>query len=201
MTQLEDQQRIGRVLRASTGRFSVGCRTLAADLPAFGAFVQTASNGGGQIYGLIYDVRVDDDPFVRQLIAAGDLEEEYVEDQRQRRQVPVEVNVLVVGGRDTGGVVYHRLPPQPPATLSWVMVCSSVEIRQFGRQLDFLGTVLHAADVPVDELLAASLRSIAAVQGDPGQGQAYLAGAGRQLARLLSRDPARLDAILRRMRL
>ena len=43
-------------------------------MPTFGAFVQTASNDGGQIYGLIYDVRVDDDPFVRQLIAAGDLE-------------------------------------------------------------------------------------------------------------------------------
>ena len=147
------------------------------------------------------NVRVDDDPFVRQLIAAGELDEEYVEDQRQRRQVPVEVNVLVVGGRDPAGVVYQRLPPQPPATLSWVAVCSSAEVRQFGRYLDFLGTVLNASDVPVDELLAACLRGIAAVQDDPVQSQDYLAKAGRQLARLLSRDPARLDAILRRMRL
>ena len=201
MTKLEDQRRIGRVLRASTGSFSIGCRTLEAGLPAFGAFVQTASSGGGQIYGLIYDVRVDDDPFVRQLIAAGELDEEYVEDQRQRRQVPVEVNVLVVGGRDPAGVVYQRLPPQPPATLSWVAVCSTAEVRQFGRHLDFMGTVLNASDVPVDELLAASLRGIAAVQDDPVQSQDYLARAGRQLARLLSRDPARLDAILRRMRL
>jgi hypothetical protein len=201
MTNLEDQRRIGRVLRASTGSFSIGCRTLEADLPAFGAFVQTEGSGGGRIYGLIYDVRVDDDPFVRQLIAAGELDEEYVEDQRQRRQVPVEVNVLVIGGRDGSGVVYQRLPPQPPATLSWVEVCSSPQIRQFGRRLDFLGTVLNAADVPVDELLAASLRVIASVQGDTAQSQAYLTESGRQLARLLSRDPARLDAILRRMRL
>ena len=114
-----ERQRIGRLLRASTSSFSVGCRTLEADLPIFGSLVRVELNGGGTVYGLVYDVRVDDDPFVRQLIAAGELTEEYVEDQRQRRQVPVEVSVLVVGGRDRGGTVYHRLPPrcgksQPP---------------------------------------------------------------------------------------
>ena len=194
--------RVGRVLRAGTRGFAIGCAVMQPDIPAFGSFVRADGlRPGSAIYGLIYDVRVDDDPFVRQLIAAGELDEEYVEDQRQRRQVPVEVNVLVIGGRDASGVVYQRLPPQPPATLSWVEVCSPAEIRQFGRHLDFLGTVLNAADVPVDELLAASLRVVAAVQGDTAQSQAYLTESGRQLARLLSRDPARLDAILRRMRL
>ena len=80
-----ERQRIGRLLRASTSSFSVGCRTLEADLPIFGSLVRVELNGGGIVYGLVYDVRVDDDPFVRQLIAAGELTEEYVEDQRQRR--------------------------------------------------------------------------------------------------------------------
>jgi hypothetical protein len=191
--------RLGRVLRASTGSFCVGCRTLEAELPRFGSLVRAESNGGGAVYGLIYDVRVDDDPFVRQLIAAGELTNEYVEDQRQRRQVPVEVNVLVVGGSD-GGRVYHHLPPQPPATLSWAEVCPADEIRQFGQRMDFLSTVLNATDAPADELAAASLRQMAAAQGDSGREYDYLVDAGRELARLLSREPVRLNGILQRMR-
>jgi len=190
---------LGRVLRASTASFTAGCRTLEDDLPVFGALVQTERSDGASVYGLIYDVRVDDDPFVRQLIAAGDLTEEYVQDQRQRRQVPVEVNVLVVGGRDRAGRVYQHLPPQPPATLSWVAVCPQAQVRQFGQRLDFLRPVLDAADAPADELAAAALRQMAAAQGDAARARDYLIDAGRELARLLSREPARLNGILQRM--
>lgn len=190
---------LGRVLRASTASFTAGCRTLEDDLPVFGALVQAERSDGSAVYGLIYDVRVDDDPFVRQLIAAGDLTEEYVQDQRQRRQVPVEVNVLVVGGRDRAGQVFQRLPPQPPATLSWVAVCQDGQVRQFSRRLDFLRPVLDAADAPADELAAAALRQMAAAQGDNARARDYLIDAGRELARLLSREPARLNGILQRM--
>ncbi|HNS02664.1 MAG TPA: hypothetical protein PKM78_09825 [Anaerolineae bacterium] len=204
MTEKTDNQRaLGRVLRSSTASFTAGCRTLEDDLPVFGALVQAERRDGAAVYGLIYDVRVDDDPFVRQLIAAGDLSEEYVQDQRQRRQVPVEVNVLVVGGRDRSGQVYQYLPPQPPATLSWVTLCQPDQVRQFGQRLDFLRTVLDAADAPADELAAASLRQVAAATGSPGDSgpaRRYLEAAGRELARLLSREPARLNGILQRMR-
>ena len=194
---------LGRVLRASTASFTAGCRTLEEDLPVFGTLVQVERSDGAAVYGLIYDVRVDDDPFVRQLIAAGDLSEEYVQDQRQRRQVPVEVNVLVVGGRDRAGQVFQHLPPQPPATLSWATICSPGQARQFGQRLDFLRSVLDAADAPADELAAASLRhaaAAAAAQGDPDQSRRYRENAGRELARLLSREPVRLNGILQRMR-
>ncbi len=196
---MDDLRVLGRVLASGTAAFSAGCRTLEDDLPIFGSMVRV-DGGGGQIYGLVYDVRIDDDPFVRQLIAAGDLTEEYVEDQRQRRQVPVEVNVLVVGGRDRAGQLYQRLPPQPPATLRWVHVCPTDDVQQFGRGLGFLGTVLNATDVPADELVAAALRQIAATEPTPDQARAYLVRAGRELARLLSRDPLRLDGILQRIK-
>ena len=191
---------LGRVLRSSTASFTAGCRSLEEEMPVFGALVQAERSDGAAVYGLIYDVRVDDDPFVRQLIAAGDLSEEYVQDQRQRRQVPVEVNVLVVGGRDRVGQLFQHLPPQPPATLSWVTLCSAQQVRQFSQRLDFLAAVLGAADAPVDELAAAALRQAAAAQGDAAQSRRYLEQAGRELARLLSREPARLNGILQRMR-
>lgn len=201
MTETTNNPRaLGRVLRASTASFTAGCRTLEEEMPIFGSLVQAERSDGSAAYGLIYDVRVDDDPFVRQLIAAGDLSEEYVQDQRQRRQVPVEVNVLVVGGRDRAGQVFQYLPPQPPATLSWVTLCSAQQVRQFGQRLDFLAAVLGAADAPADELAAAALRQVAAAQGDAAQSRRYLEQAGRELARLLSREPARLNGILQRMR-
>lgn len=200
MTDPKEEQTVGRVLRASTGDFSVGCRTMEAALPAFGALVKAHSNDGGQVYGLIYDVKVEDDPFVRQLIAAGDLEEEYVQDQRERRRVPVEVSVLVVGGRTSDGRIYHRLPPQPPATLTWVSACAAEEALQFGQRLDFLRVVLGSAEAATDELAAASLRRFADAQADEQMRREYLVRAGRELARLLSRDPVRLDGILQRLR-
>jgi hypothetical protein len=198
MEQTIEGRALGRVLRASTTSFTAGCRTLEADLPRFGSLVR-AGHSNGMVYGLVYDVRVDDDPFVRQLIAAGDLAEEYVEDQRQRRQVPVEVSVLVVGGRDPNGRIYHRLPPQPPATLAWVNACPLAEVREFGEQLDFLRTVLNTVDAPADELVAAALRQIATAQKDSDESRAFLVRSGRELAKLLSRDPLRLDGILQRM--
>jgi hypothetical protein len=81
-----------------------------------------------------------------------------------------------------------------------VTVCQPGQVRQFGQRLDFLRTVLDAADAPADELAAASLRRMAAAQDDPGAPRRYLEDAGRELARLLSREPVRLNGILQRMR-
>ncbi|MER2599214.1 MAG: hypothetical protein ABTQ73_06815 [Caldilineales bacterium] len=195
-----ERTQLGRVLRAGTAAFTVGCRTAEAALPRFGALVRAEAAAGQAVYGLIYDVCVDDDPFVRQLLAAGDLTAEYVADQRERRQVPVEVRVLVVGGQDAAGRMFRYLPPQPPATLSWVTLAAPDEVRAFGARLDFLTTLLNALEAPGDELAAATLRQIAAAEDNQEAERRYLVAAGRELARLLSRDPVRLNAILQRLR-
>jgi len=62
--------RVGRVMRSSTGEFTIGTRLLQADVPRFGAFVKAPSTDGCQVIGLIYDVLIEDDPFVRQLVTA-----------------------------------------------------------------------------------------------------------------------------------
>ena len=87
--------RVGRVMRSSTGEFTIGTRLLQADVPRFGAFVRAPSTDGCQVIGLIYDVLIEDDPFVRQLVTADS--EEIIRDQRENRQVPATVSVLVVG--------------------------------------------------------------------------------------------------------
>ncbi len=194
---------VGRVLRATTRAFTVGCRQLISEqdrlIPEFGALVRADVRNGTAIYGLIYNVAIEDDAFVRQLVAAGVESAEIIEDQRQKRQVPVVIDVLVVGFSQ-GGQVYHRLPPQPPATLDQIYLCNRSEVVRFTERHDWLRTVLAANDVPADPLLIATLRAAAAARAATGQSEAYLVAVGRELARLLAQDLTRLDGILRGIR-
>ncbi|HEY72407.1 MAG: hypothetical protein DRJ03_12515 [Chloroflexi bacterium] len=195
--------RVGRVLRASSRGFVIGCRVMTPDIPAFGSFVRADGLApGSAIYGLIYDVSVEDDPFVRQFIGA-DPPDEIIQDQRENRQVPIEVSVLAVGvGQGLGSndeTVRHRLPAQPPVTLDWLYQCSDEEVQAFTARLDYFRLVLEARDAPADELLATSLRAGAAARPERER-EDFLVGAGRELARLLAGDPVRLEGLLRRLR-
>ena len=199
---MTDEAAIGRVLRASTGSFSIGCTRLIAEqgevIPQFGALVKAETANSTVIYGLIYNVTIEDDAFVRQLVAAGVQNEEYIEDQRQNRQVPIVVDVLVVGyGRDLE--VYQRLPPQPPGTLDRIYACNRAEFVRFTVRHDWLRTIISAAETPGEQLLAAALRNAAAAR-PPDQRESYLVGAGRELARLLALDLPRLEGVLSLLR-
>ena len=192
--------RVGRVLRAGTRGFAIGCAVMQPDIPAFGSFVRAEGLAPGSgIYGLIYDVSVEDDPFVRRFIGA-DPPEEVVRDQRENRQVPIEVSVLAVGCSDSDSkdTIHHRLPAQPPVTLDWLYQCSDEEIRTFTARFDYFRLVLDAREVPADELLAASLRAAKDVRPEDER-DAFLVAAGRELARLLAGDPVRLEGLLRRL--
>ncbi len=190
---------VGRVLRAGTRGFVIGCAVMQPDIPAFGSFVRAeGQTPGSAIYGLIYDVSVEDDPFVRQLISAELRDKEVVLDDRENRRVPVEVSVLAVGCND-GETIRHRLPAQPPVTLDWLYQCSDEDVRAFTARFDYFRLVLEAREVPADELLAASLRAAAAARPE-GERETFLVEAGRELARLLAGDSVRLEGLLRRLR-
>jgi hypothetical protein len=189
---------VGRVLRAGTRGFAIGCTVMQPEIPAFGSFVRVHGGASGQaIYGLIYDVSVEDDPFVRQFIGANP-PEEVVRDQRENRQVPIEVSVLAVGC-GTEGTIRHCLPTQPPVTLDWLYQCSDEEVRAFTARFDYFRLVLDSREVPADELLAASLRAGAAARPE-SERETFLVEAGRELVRLLAGEPTRLEGLLRRLR-
>ncbi len=188
---------VGRVLRSSTAGFTIGTKTLAADVPRFGGFVKACVSESCDVIGLIHDVLLEDDLFARQLIGA-EVDGEYIADQRQNRQMPIEVSVLVVGHADQGKM-YQYLPPQPPITLDEITTCNNDEIIRFTSDFTFFRTVLDARDARPDELLAACLRTAAAARG-PQQGREFLVRAGRELSRLLAFDAVRLEGLLRRMK-
>ncbi len=190
---------IGRLLRSSTAGYVFGCSVPEPEVPLFGAFVKApAQRGQTEVIGLIYDITIEDDPFVRQMVATPDLPEAYVEDQRVNRQVPIEVSVLAVGYRNPAGF-QHALPPQPPITLDRISQCSPAEVLEFTSRFDYLRLILDSPDAPADELIAVSLRHAADLR-PPEDRTFFLREAGKELARLLNRDLARLENVLRRIR-
>lgn len=188
---------VGRVIRSSSTRFGVGCQVLRPDVPVFGSMVKVRTLGAEELYGLIYDVRMEDDPFVRQVATTNGVLPEMIEDQRRNRQIPIEVSVLVVGYRRDGRI-HQRLPPQPPLSLDVIHNCTAEEVVAFTEQFDYFRLVLDNRDLPADELLAANLRYGAEARGTAGR--AFLMDAGREMARLLVMDLARLDGLLRRIK-
>ncbi len=189
---------VGRIIRSSLTRFAVGCPDLQSEprVPVFGSLVKVPV-GDTEIYGLIHDVRMEDDLYVRQMAILSEDRPEVIEDQRRNRQVPIEVGVLVVGYRQAGSI-YHRLPPQPPLSLDVIHTCPAEELVTFTDRFDYFRLVLDNRDLPADELLGANLRYAAEARGVGGHD--FLLSAGRELARLLAADLPRLDGLLRRIR-
>lgn len=191
-------QHIGRVLNASTTRFTAGCRVPLSALPTFGALARVSAQGGRcQVYGMLYNIYVDDDPLVRQLASLPEPDEEVIQDQLRNRHIPVEISLLVVG-HQVDGRILHSLPPQPPLSLDKVYLCDEGELIAFTSGFDYFRLVLAADQVPPEELLAAHLRLAAAARGAEGRG--FLVEAGRELARLLGGNLVLLEGILRRIR-
>jgi hypothetical protein len=195
---------VGKVLRANMRTFVFGTRIPESDVPTFGALVQT-HNPYRQttIYGLIYDIALKDDErgMVKLLSVAEEAREEDIEWLRGQ-MVPLEVSVLCVGyqGHDNGHI-RQGLPPQPPIALYGIECCEKEEIAQFTEQLDFFRLVLEAKDIPCsEELLAATIR-LATGSRNKTQQRDFAIGCGRELARLLASEGARLEGLLRRIQL
>ena len=188
---------VGRVLRASSREFAVGCKVMRPDIPAFGAFVRSdGPTPGSGLFGLIYDVAVRDDLLARRVVVA-DPPEEVVKDQQENRLLPIEVSVLSVGWEENGRII-QRIPPQPPVALDTLYLCQPQQEVDFTRRLDYFRLVLSAPQVPADDLLVASLHTAAAARPEDKRA-GFLVEAGRELARLLGGDLLRLDGLLRQL--
>jgi hypothetical protein len=150
---------IGRLLRASVTGFVVGCRATETGLPSFGGLVRVSLENDYHVYGLIYDIHIDDDGLVRQLVTLENVNEQVIADNRLNRNVPLEFSVLSVGYRQHD-LISHLLPPRPPLSMDTIYLCESDELRQFtsSGRFGYFRHVLRAVDIPVGELLAAHIQ-------------------------------------------
>lgn len=156
---------IGRLLRAGTTGFIAGCSVSQFDTPAFGSMVRVPLGSGYDVYGLIYDIHIDDDGLVRQLVTAEHVSAEVMRDNRERRIVPVEMSVLSVGYQQNGKI-HHSLPPRPPLSLDVIYLCEAKELAHFtsSGKFGYFRHILRAQDAPIGELLAAHIQQAGSVQ-------------------------------------
>jgi hypothetical protein len=186
----------GRLLRSSTTGCVVGCRVNQLNTPAFGGLVKIPLEDGIQVFGLIYNINVDDDGLVRQLVTASGVPDDVIQDNRVNRNVPVEISVLFAGYQQDGQI-FHLLPPRPPLTLDAIYQCSPVDVCQFtstGR-FGYFRHILRSQDLPIGELLAAHLQQAARAQVQAGN-TAWANAAVQELIILLRDDYPTLMAVL-----
>ena len=156
---------IGRLLRAGTTGFIAGCRVSQLDAPAFGALVRAPLGAGYQVYGLIYDIHIDDDGLVRQLVTAENVSDEVMKDNRERRIVPVEMSVLSVG-YEQDGKIHHLLPPRPPLSLDIIYLCDDRDVSRFTEKFGYFRHILNAKEIPIGEVLAAHIQQAQSAHKD-----------------------------------
>lgn len=189
---------VGRVLRSSIRGFVVASRIPEPDVPVFGSFVKVEiQRGTTELIGLVYDIQIADDPFIRQLALEEEPDQVALADQREVRGVPIEIGVVAVGYRD-GEQIFHGLPPQPPIMLNRIFICDADEVRAFTERWDFLRLLLNSREVPADELIVSCLR-LAAWARPEAERKTFLLNSGRELARLMGSDLVRLEALLGRL--
>ncbi|HEX7394939.1 MAG TPA: hypothetical protein VF313_08455 [Anaerolineaceae bacterium] len=194
---MKEALEIGKLLRASITGCVVGCAVTQIEAPQFGGMVRIPLEAGYQVFGLIYDIHIDDDGLVRQLVTAREpVSREIIEDNRLNRNVPVEISVLF-SGYEQDGRIFHLLPPHPPLTLDTIYPCSPTDITRFTQagRFGYFRHVLRAQDLPTGELLAAHLKQ--AGKANQGQGNsAWINQATQELIVLLRDDYPTLMSVL-----
>jgi len=186
---------IGRLLRSSIQGCVVGCKLNEETTPHFGQMLLIPLDDLTQVYGLVYDIHIDDDGLVRQLVTANNISEEVIEDNRRNRNVPLEMSVLFLG-YEKDGVIYHLLPERPPLTLDSIYPCPAADLAHFtpAGKTGYLRHILQAQDLPLAELLAVHLRE--AITAHQVEGSDWAAQAVESVVAMLKDDYPQLMNVL-----
>ena len=192
---------LGRVLRANTRGFTFGTRVPKTGVPIFGSLVKARiAHRSTTVFGIIYNIEIKDNGMAKMLSVSDDVRPEEVA-WLQDQVVPVEATVMCVGYQEQSpiGSLRHALPSQPPITLDLVHDCDEQEVSQFTTVPTYLRLMLEHPDAPADELIAASTRLTVELLQPANSREAFVIATGRELARLLARDGARLEGLLQRI--
>ena len=191
----ELSDRVGEVIEASTTDFVAQCYELYQS-PPLGSLVKT-----GDIYGIVYNAATTSLEPGRRPIARGKdeaTEEEIYRSSPQLLKLLRSEFCAVVVGHRQDDKLYHYLPPNPARIHAFVYQCRPEEMKEFSQSFGFLNILINTRlPVPVDELVAASLRQMSQAHEDR---HAFLVAAGKELATLLSGQYNQLKSILGRIK-
>lgn len=198
-------QHIGEVIETSTTQYLAQCLE-PEDLkfpvmPPFGSWIKSFDEeSGNKILSVVTYVTTSPIDSVHRARALGLSLEELREQQPQIfAMLKTEFKAAIVGfeapsnSDDSLGQVYQYLPPRPPQIHQSVYHCDREEVVNFTENLDFLRTLLQAKDIPVESLVAASVRE---VYRQRQANREWLVNVGRTLSTLLKDDYDRLRYIL-----
>ena len=195
---MPEQERVGEVIEACTTDFTAQCYELYQS-PPLGRLVKTHWEENADLFGVVCRATTAGIEPGRRPIARG--KDEVNEDGIFRSSPQLlkllrsEFDVAVIGFKK-GETICQYLPPKPARIHGFVFLCSDAEVKEFGRSFDFLNILLKSSlELPVEEMVGASLRQMSSVYG--AEKHAFLVSAGKELASLLSRDYGQLKAILR----
>jgi hypothetical protein len=196
---MPETQRVGEVIEARTTDFVAQCYELYRS-PPLGSLVKIP-NADAETLGIVCNATTASVESGRRPIARGhDAESEeavYRASPQLSKLLRSEFCALVVGHR-RAGKLYHYLPAEPARIHGFVYLCTSREVQEFSQSLGFLNILLNArVPVAVEELTAAAIRQMSQARENR---HAFLVGAGKELAVLLSGDFNRLKAILERIK-
>jgi hypothetical protein len=191
MSQIE----IGRLLRASTTGCVVGCKVANHSVLSFGEMVVVPLDEKITIYGLIYEINIDDDGLVRQLSTADNINPAVIEDNRINRSVPLEVSVLFLG-HSKDGKILHSLPPRPPLSLDAIYPLTEFQLVEFTRagHFGYFRHIRRDPELPIAEILSAHIRSVAVIQAK--HHPEWIHEATREIITLLRDDYVTLNSVL-----
>ncbi len=196
---MNEVQRVGEVIEASTAQFVAQCYELYQS-PPLGSLVKT-TDLPVELYAVVYNTTTAGLEPGRRPIARGrdETSEEaiYQSSPQLLKLLRSEFGALVVGHKQ-GDKLYHYLPPKPARIHSFVYLCCPEEVKEFSQSFDFINTLINAhLPIPVEELIAACIRQMSQVYEDR---HTFLIAAGKELAILLSGDINQLKAILGRIK-
>lgn len=195
---MSEPERVGEVIEACTTDFTAQCYELYQS-PPLGRLVKTHWEENSDLFGVVCRATTAGIETGRRPIARG--KDEVNEDEIYRSSPQLlkllrsEFDAAVIGFKKADTICQY-LPPKPARIHGFVYLCTDEEVKAFSRSFNFLDILLNTRlELPVEEMVAASLRQMSLVYG--AQKRAYLVSAGKELASLLSRDYSQLKAILR----
>ena len=195
MTDVTQGQRVGEVMVSHSQHIEAQCYDLHG-APPLGALLRV---GSPPVYAVVREIWNEPLDPSRPLAPRGSsLESEdeiYAANPQLAAMLTTRFSGTVVGYGD-GLTVHFGLPAQPPNLHAFVFTCDADETAAFAGELGWIRLFLASGSPVSDSALAGFLRQSAAAMPDR---QGFLLRAGRSLAAELSRDPQRLQAILREM--
>ena len=200
---------IGEVIETATTQFMAQCLEPEdlnfPPMPPFGSWVKSIDEeSGNKIFAVVTYATTTPIDSVHRARALGMSLSELREQQPQIfAMLKTEFKAAIVGfetpnspqngNGSSFGKVYQYLPPRPPQIHQAVYQCSAEEVIHFSDELDFLRTLLQVKDIPVESLVAASIRDIYRLRK---ANRDWLVQVGRTLSILLKDDYDRLRYIL-----